>query len=82
VIWLAASRRAQASAWLPIGLSYAALGLVAHQVVWNGSPGAITRVALPLAIGFNVLARKAPWPVLALGNLGVVSGVLSFVFRI
>jgi hypothetical protein len=69
--------RRDPSPWLPLALAFAALGLVAHPVVWSGTPGAITRVALPLAIGFNVLGRKAPWPVLALGNLSVVPGVLA-----
>jgi hypothetical protein len=82
VIRLAALRRTDESAWLPIALAYGALGLLAHRVVWEGSPGAVARVVLPLAIGFNVLARRAPWPVLALGNLGVVAGIQSFVFRV
>jgi len=82
VVRLAILRRTEESAWLPIALAYSVLGLLAHQVVWEGSPGAIARVVLPLAIGFNVLARRAPWPVVALGNLGVVAGIESFVFRV
>jgi hypothetical protein len=60
---------------------FAVLGLCAHQVVWAGTPGAITRVTLPLALAFNVVARRRPWPVLLLGNLAIVPGVLSFMFR-
>jgi hypothetical protein len=82
VVRCAVLRRTDGSGWLPVALAYAGLGLLAHPVVWEGSPGAITRVALPLAIAFNVLARKAPWPVLVLGNLGAVAGVMSFLFRV
>jgi hypothetical protein len=81
VVWVAITRRDEPSAWLPIALSFAALALVSHYVVWQGSPGAITRITLPLAIGFNVLARRAPWSIVAVGNLGVIPGVLSFVGR-
>jgi hypothetical protein len=79
--WAAIARRAEGSPWLPLAVSFALLAIATHPVVWGGSPGAITRVALPLAIGFNVLARRAPWPWLVLGNLAVVPGVLSFMFR-
>jgi hypothetical protein len=81
VATVAARRAGGGSGWLPIAASFAVLGLLAHPVVWDGAPGAITRLMLPLAVGFNVLARRAPWPVLAVGNLGVVPGVLVFVFR-
>lgn len=69
------------SPWLMLAVAFGVLSLVSHNVVWAGTPGAITRVALPMLLGFNVLARQASWPVLLLGNLGVVPGVLSFMFR-
>jgi hypothetical protein len=70
------------SPWLALAVAFGLLSLFSHSVVWAGTPGAITRVALPMALGFNVLARQSSWPVLALGNLGVIPGVLSFMFRI
>ena len=69
------------SPWLMLAVTFGVLSLLSHSVVWAGTPGAITRVALPMALGFNVLGRQASWPVLVLGNLGVVPGVLSFMFR-
>ncbi|HKW01639.1 MAG TPA: hypothetical protein VJN96_17560 [Vicinamibacterales bacterium] len=69
------------SPWLMLAVAFGVLSLTSHSVVWAGTPGAITRVALPMALGFNVLARQVSWPVLVLGNLGVVPGVLSFMFR-
>jgi hypothetical protein len=81
IAWLARSTWRERSPWLLIAVPFGVLGLCAHQVVWAGTPGAITRVTLPLALGFNVLARRAPWPWLVLGNLAIVPGVMSFVFR-
>jgi hypothetical protein len=69
------------SPWLMLSVAFGLLSLFSHSVVWAGTPGAITRVALPMALGFNVLARQSSWPVLVLGNLGVIPGVLSFMFR-
>lgn len=80
VLW-AVRRQAEPSPWLPIAVSFALLGVMTHPVVWTGSPGAITRVALPLAVGFNVALREAPWPLLVAGNLTVVPGVWSFLFH-
>jgi hypothetical protein len=70
--------------WALVGGSYVALALVMHQSVWEGDPGAFTRVLLPLTVGTNVLlARRpnTPWPLIVLANLGVVPGVLFFFFR-
>jgi len=59
--------------------------LFTHQVVWDGTPGAYTRVALPLTIGVNVLLfreERARWWTIALANLSVVPGVaLMMAFR-
>ena len=58
--------------------------LLAHPVVWHGSPGAYTRVAMPLTMGVNVLLAREPrasWWWIGLATLGVVPGVallLSF----
>ncbi len=82
IAWITLTRWRERSPWLPLAAAFGTLGLAAHQVVWAGTPGAITRVALPMAIGFNILARRLAWPWLVVGNLGVVSGVFSFVFRL
>ncbi len=47
--------------------------------VWEGYPGAFTRVVLPLQLAFNVLClrRRASVVLFVLGNLSVVSGIES-----
>jgi hypothetical protein len=78
VAWLA-FQRSRMSPWLSIALAFAVLGALSPDAVWSGAPGSITRVTLPLAIGFNLAGRLAPWPVLVLGNLTVLPSVLWFV---
>ena len=56
---------------------YVLLLLVLDSVLVNPATGAITRVMLPLSVGFNaLLAREGRgarfWPWLALGNLHLV----------
>jgi hypothetical protein len=75
--------RSVTSSWLQVAWVFLLLGLVAHRVVWDGSPGAFTRVTLPLAVGVNVLlalAPRAPWWLIIGANLGVVSGLMAFLF--
>ena len=66
--------------WWRLGAVYAALLFFLGTAVWEGHPGAASRVLLPLALAFNVLAVRARaaagWFVL--GNLSVLSGVLIF----
>ena len=61
--------------WWKLAAAYALLMLTVNWAVWEGYPGAITRVTLPLKFGFNVLlARDQPrgfWAWLVLGNLDV-----------
>jgi len=79
--WL--RERSGASSWFQVAWVFLLLGLVAHRVVWDGSPGAFTRVTLPLAIGVNILlalAPRAPWWLILGANLGVVSGLMAFLF--
>ena len=38
-----------------LAVAFAGLTLIAGSEVWRGFPAAITRVALPLTFGFNVL---------------------------
>ncbi|MFZ9683279.1 MAG: hypothetical protein ACO3DQ_08775, partial [Cephaloticoccus sp.] len=58
-------------AWWRIGASFAVLMLVLGDAVWEGYPGAASRVLLPMQLAFNVLVPATPrwWPVLLLGNL-------------
>jgi hypothetical protein len=58
--------------WWRLAAVYAGLMLVVHPVVWDGFPGAITRVVLPLTVGFNILLARGPtafWAWYVLGNL-------------
>jgi hypothetical protein len=63
-----------AQAWWRVGAAFAALMLVVAQPVWEGYPGAATRVLLPLTLAFNVLVPTGRrWlAVLVLGNLTVL----------
>ena len=69
------------SAWALAGVSYLVLGLTAHAVVWEGTPGAFTRVLLPLAIAANVLLAARPqasWAMIIVANLAAVPAALLF----
>ena len=48
--------------------------------VWEGYPGAATRVLLPMTLAFNILVpRGVRWlPVLIAGNLTVAASVFEF----
>jgi hypothetical protein len=71
--------RAFAEPWWRLAAVFAMLMLMAHPDVWRGYPGAITRVALPLKFGFNVLLVKtAPpqfWSWFILGNLDIIAAL-------
>jgi hypothetical protein len=62
--------------WWRTGIVYVGLMLCLGTAVWEGFPGAATRVLLPLSLAFNVLAVRsragALW--LLLGNLSVFNG--------
>jgi hypothetical protein len=70
-----------ADAWWRIAAAYTALMLMLGTAVWEGFPGAATRVLLPLTLAFNVVAvrTRAALAWLILGNLGVTAGLLTFV---
>jgi hypothetical protein len=78
-------RRHYASPWWRVALPYALLMLTVHKVVWDGYPGAVTRVTLPLAFGFNVLLAREEgprfWPWFVLGNLHLLASALMLPFR-
>lgn len=68
--------------WWRLGAAYAAFLLCLGGAVWEGFPGAATRVLLPLNLAFNVLIQRtrAPLAWLLLGNLTVFSGLLTMNF--
>ena len=70
-------------AWMLVAWSFLMLGICAHRVVWDGSPGAITRVTLPLTVGVNALLAAGddvPWWLVVSANLGVIAGVMALAF--
>jgi len=78
IVWRMVRHR-DASPWTMVASAFLVLALVAHPVVWDGAPGAYTRVALPLAMGVNVLLARDPrasWWVIALVNLSTIPGVV------
>jgi hypothetical protein len=58
-------------AWWRIGASYALLMVFLGDAVWEGYPGAASRVLLPMQLAFNVLvpSGRGWWLVLILGNV-------------
>jgi hypothetical protein len=78
-------RRYYASPWWRVALGYAVLMLLVHKVVWDGYPGAVTRVTLPLAFGFNVLlareANRGFWGWYVLGNLHLLPAAMLLPFH-
>jgi hypothetical protein len=68
--------------WWRLGAAYTLFMLCLGGAVWEGFPGAATRVLLPLNLAFNVLAHRsrAPLAWLLLGNLTVFSGLLTMNF--
>jgi hypothetical protein len=78
-------RRHYTSPWWRVALGYGALMLLVHKVVWDGYPGAVTRVTLPLAFGFNVLLSRedgrAFWAWFGLGNLHLLPAALLLPFH-
>jgi hypothetical protein len=67
-------------AWWRVGAVFATLGLIVAQPVWEGHPGAATRVLLPMMVAFNLLVPRARrWlPVLIAGNLSIAASVVEF----
>jgi hypothetical protein len=65
--------------WWRVGAGFVALLLCLGTAVWEGFPGAATRVLLPLNLAFNVLAHRtrAPLGWLLAGNLTVAAGLLA-----
>lgn len=57
--------------WWRVGASYALLMVVLGDAVWEGYPGAASRVLLPMTLAFNISLPRGRrwWPILILGNL-------------
>jgi len=67
--------------WWRLAAAFALLMLSVDYVVWEGQPGAITRVVLPLSVGFNVRLHKDGrqfWPWFVGGNLLLVASAGVF----
>jgi hypothetical protein len=63
--------------WWRVGMSGVAMMAMLGTAVWEGHPGAATRVLLPMGIAFGVLAvrQRASWAWVLAGSLTVLSGV-------
>lgn len=72
-----ASRPRFRDPWWRLALGYLLLMFLLDRVLWTPSTGAITRVMLPMTVGFNVLLfrERRPgrfWPWFAGGNLHLI----------
>lgn len=57
--------------WWRLGASFSLLMVVLGDAVWEGYPGAASRVLLPMTLAFNIALPRGRrwWPILILGNL-------------
>jgi hypothetical protein len=67
------------NAWWRIGIAYLLLVAVLGGNVWGSHPGAISRVAIPIQITFNMILSRMKWthfaPLWVLGNLNAIVGL-------
>ena len=63
--------------WWRVGMGSVALMVVLGPAVWEGYPGAVTRVLLPMTFAFNAVLPRNRWfwPLFVLGNLMVLPGM-------
>ena len=66
--------------WWRLGAAYAVLMVFLGRAVWEGEPGAASRVLLPMQLAFNLtVPRGGRWfAVLLLGNLSAIGSVWVF----
>src|SRR5262249_2291390 len=66
--------------WWRLGATYAALMMFLATPVWEGFPGAASRVLLPMLLAFNLtVPRGRAWLALLIaGNLSVVAAYKEF----
>ena len=59
--------------WWRVAAAYSILMIFLGDAVWEGYPGAASRVLLPMTLAFNILVPRgrAWWVVLLLGNLTI-----------
>ena len=71
------ARREWGSPWWRAGAAYCVLIPFLSYPVWEGDPGAIMRVVLPMSVAFNVLVVRSRWfwPLVVAGNLTVFHGI-------
>jgi hypothetical protein len=70
------------SLWWRVGAGYAVLLVFLGDGVWEGTPGAVARVVLPLTLAFNVVVPPGRWwtvGLLGLGNLTVLNAATQIV---
>ena len=59
------------------------LAIFTHRDIFAGSPGAFTRVFVPVAIAANALLASRPrpsWWLIAAANLGIIPGIMLLRF--
>jgi hypothetical protein len=74
----ACRRRVTRTPWALVAAACFAFALCMQIAPWDETPGAYLRIALPLAIGANVvLAQRSDpsWPLIVAANLGVLPGI-------
>ena len=66
--------------WWRVGAAFAGMMIFLSTPVWEGFPGASTRVLLPMTLAFNILVpRGIRWlPVLLAGNLTVAASFFEY----
>ncbi|HUR57988.1 MAG TPA: glycosyltransferase family 87 protein [Opitutaceae bacterium] len=66
--------------WWRVGAAFAVMMIFLSTPVWEGYPGAFTRVLLPMTLAFNVtVPRGRRWlPLLLAGNLSICASGLEF----
>jgi hypothetical protein len=70
-------RRDWRSPWWRVGVAYVGLFLILGPAVWEGYPGAASRVLVPMTFAFNILLPRNAWfwPLLILGNVDILWGL-------
>jgi hypothetical protein len=73
-----ALRREYGNPWWRVGAAYALLMLLLDRTLADPDTGAITRVLLPMTVGFNILLAREPrggraWTWYALGNAHLIA---------
>jgi hypothetical protein len=84
VVTVAVVRSRGRDRWALTAAGFILLALFTHREVYAGSPGAFTRVFLPVTIAANVLLasqRSSSWLWIAGANLAAIPSVLQFAER-